>query len=171
MPRFYCDYCNMVVPIASPHGRRQHRYGWKHRENFKLYYEQILKQQREDEVKKFFTDRGLPVPPALPPGISLASIIRTVEGGSSSTTNHSQSEHPTNRIQQQSFQYYQQNHYRRYYPPQQQYQQQQQQPIIPPPSNIISTQQQQQPVVTYPIQQNQQQQPQNQPEVKRIKQG
>ena len=37
MPRYYCDYCDMYLTHDSAVGRRQHNYGWKHRENYKLF--------------------------------------------------------------------------------------------------------------------------------------
>mmetsp|Transcript_15594 Transcript_15594/g.30174 ORF Transcript_15594/g.30174 Transcript_15594/m.30174 type:complete len:140 (-) Transcript_15594:747-1166(-) len=49
MPRFYCDYCDMYLTHDSAHGRRQHRLGWKHRQNFGAFYEHIYAQE---EAKK-----------------------------------------------------------------------------------------------------------------------
>ncbi|CCI40504.1 hypothetical protein ABG067_000741 [Albugo candida] len=45
MPRYYCDYCDTYLTHDSQAGRKQHNRGWKHRENVKLYYEQLLANQ------------------------------------------------------------------------------------------------------------------------------
>lgn len=68
MGRFYCDYCGMYLTHDSPGSRKQHRFGWKHRENFRKFYEQIVSARREEEQRRFFLEKGLPVPPiGMPP--------------------------------------------------------------------------------------------------------
>merc|ERR1719305_1909250 len=42
MPRFWCDYCAVHLTHDSYKGRKQHMYGWKHRENVKQYYNQFV---------------------------------------------------------------------------------------------------------------------------------
>lgn len=49
MPRFYCDYCDAYLTHDSMSGRQQHMRGWKHRENFKLYYQQFYPQWIESQ--------------------------------------------------------------------------------------------------------------------------
>lgn len=49
MPRFYCDYCDAYLTHDSMSGRQQHMRGWKHRENFKLYYQQFYPQWMEQQ--------------------------------------------------------------------------------------------------------------------------
>merc|ERR1719230_2459982 len=44
MPRFWCDYCAVHLTHDSFKGRKQHMYGWKHRENVKQYYAQFLRE-------------------------------------------------------------------------------------------------------------------------------
>jgi U1 small nuclear ribonucleoprotein C len=44
MPRYYCDYCEVYLTHGSFRARRQHIYGWKHRENVKLYYQPYVQQ-------------------------------------------------------------------------------------------------------------------------------
>ena len=65
MGRFFCDYCDtylthdsvrrscwtcttpalfspsFLVVVVQAKGRKQHNYGWKHRENFRLFYQQV----------------------------------------------------------------------------------------------------------------------------------
>jgi U1 small nuclear ribonucleoprotein C len=62
-PRFYCDYCDMYLTHDSAGGRRQHRYGWKHRDNVRQYYEAILKERREEEMRAFWESKGMAPPP------------------------------------------------------------------------------------------------------------
>lgn len=51
--RYYCDYCDMYLPHGSSKSRRQHNYGWKHRANYKAFYQNLfLKQQKEVLAKK-----------------------------------------------------------------------------------------------------------------------
>lgn len=44
MPRFFCDYCDAYLTHDSAPGRQQHIRGWKHRENFKSYYQSFHQQ-------------------------------------------------------------------------------------------------------------------------------
>jgi len=58
----------MYLTMDSAAGRKQHRYGWKHRENFRLYYEHLQRERREAEQRRFWEERGLPPPPlGVPP--------------------------------------------------------------------------------------------------------
>ena len=42
MPRYYCDYCDMYLTHDSSVGRKQHNYGWKHRENVNMHFNQFI---------------------------------------------------------------------------------------------------------------------------------
>ena len=42
MPRYYCDYCDMYLTHDSSVGRKQHNYGWKHRENVSMHFNQFI---------------------------------------------------------------------------------------------------------------------------------
>lgn len=78
--RYYCDYCDMYLPHGSSTSRRQHNYGWKHRANYKAYYQNIyVKQQREilDSQRHLLPPQMIqdiereimqlqPLPPAIP---------------------------------------------------------------------------------------------------------
>ena len=70
--RVYCDYCGIYLPHNSARSRKEHRYGWKHRENFRNFYTEIIKKQKEEEQRKFFEEKGLPLPPMGIPPPSLA---------------------------------------------------------------------------------------------------
>ena len=45
MPRYYCDYCDMYLTHDSAIGRKQHNYGWKHRENYRVFYAAVAQQK------------------------------------------------------------------------------------------------------------------------------
>ena len=46
MPKFFDDYSNTYLTHDSAAGRKQQRRGWKFRENFKLHYDEHLKEWR-----------------------------------------------------------------------------------------------------------------------------
>ena len=48
MTRFYCDYCDQYLTTNSPSGRKQHRFGRRHRELYKYFYEKIIKQKQDE---------------------------------------------------------------------------------------------------------------------------
>jgi U1 zinc finger len=52
MPRFFCDYCDAYLTHDSAPGRQQHIRGWKHRENFKAYYQQFLPQWEAEQMAR-----------------------------------------------------------------------------------------------------------------------
>lgn len=56
MPRFYCDYCDAYLTHDSMSGRQQHMRGWKHRENFKIYYESVhaqwIQRQQHNQMQQ-----------------------------------------------------------------------------------------------------------------------
>ena len=52
MPRFFCDYCDAYLTHDSAPGRQQHIRGWKHRENFKAYYQQFLPQWEAERMAR-----------------------------------------------------------------------------------------------------------------------
>uniref|UniRef100_A0A7S3PDU6 Matrin-type domain-containing protein n=1 Tax=Aplanochytrium stocchinoi TaxID=215587 RepID=A0A7S3PDU6_9STRA len=65
MTRYYCDYCDMYLPHDSAVSRRQHNYGWKHRDNYRIYYERLALPQAT-------VPDQTPIPGAvMPPGGSL----------------------------------------------------------------------------------------------------
>eukprot|EP01039_Chlorochromonas_danica_P003348 gene3348-3671_t len=69
MPRYYCDYCDAYLTHDSMTGRQQHMKGWKHRENFKNYYQQFYPQwMMEQQSRMHMQYMGLPPPPPAPPG-------------------------------------------------------------------------------------------------------
>lgn len=39
MPRHYCDYCDIYIVHDHRRGRKQHNYGWKHREAVKAFWQ------------------------------------------------------------------------------------------------------------------------------------
>jgi hypothetical protein len=43
MPRYFCDYCDMYLTKDSAGGRKEHRRGWKHRENVIAHFKPALK--------------------------------------------------------------------------------------------------------------------------------
>ena len=43
MPRYFCDYCDMYLTKDSAGGRKEHRRGWKHRENVIAHFKPSLK--------------------------------------------------------------------------------------------------------------------------------
>lgn len=56
--RYYCDYCDMYLPHGSSTSRRQHNYGWKHRDNYKAFYKNLfiaqsrkLLEEKRNEMK------------------------------------------------------------------------------------------------------------------------
>eukprot|EP01029_Cantina_marsupialis_P010597 TRINITY_DN240_c0_g1_i1.p1 TRINITY_DN240_c0_g1~~TRINITY_DN240_c0_g1_i1.p1 ORF type:complete len:158 (-),score=45.93 TRINITY_DN240_c0_g1_i1:208-681(-) len=51
MPRFYCDYCDSFLTHDSYKGRKQHNYGWKHRENYRMHYQQVIDAQTKKLVE------------------------------------------------------------------------------------------------------------------------
>lgn len=66
--RLYCDYCGMYLTHDSARSRKEHRHGWKHRENFRKYYMKIIQDRREEQQRKLFEEKGLPMPPmGMPP--------------------------------------------------------------------------------------------------------
>merc|ERR1719305_706338 len=74
MPRFWCDYCAVHLTHDSFKGRKQHMYGWKHRENVKAYYQQFVGEN---------TPGFVPMMP-LPGGAGLAKPAAGGAAGSSS---------------------------------------------------------------------------------------
>ena len=46
MPRYFCDYCQMYLTHDSQSARRQHNYGWKHRDAFRLHYAKLMRDPR-----------------------------------------------------------------------------------------------------------------------------
>jgi len=68
MPKFYCDYCDVDLTHDSYNGRRQHNYGWKHRENVKAYYAKYVIQAREEAMMQSYGGfYGRPPPPHMMP--------------------------------------------------------------------------------------------------------
>jgi len=60
---------------SSPTSRKQHRDGWRHRENFRKFYETIINQKKEEQQRKFFEEKGLLPPPfGIPPPRMLFAI-------------------------------------------------------------------------------------------------
>lgn len=50
MPKFFDDYSNTYLTHDSAAGRKQQRRGWKFRENFKLHYDEHLKEWRSGHM-------------------------------------------------------------------------------------------------------------------------
>jgi hypothetical protein len=58
----------MYLTHDSPRSREQHRFGWKHRENYRKHYETIIQERRKELQAKLFEEKGLPLPPmGMPP--------------------------------------------------------------------------------------------------------
>mmetsp|Transcript_8174 Transcript_8174/g.13199 ORF Transcript_8174/g.13199 Transcript_8174/m.13199 type:complete len:94 (+) Transcript_8174:57-338(+) len=86
MTRFFCDYCDMFLSHDSASGRREHIYGWKHRVNYRMYYENIMKEEqaRAQQVQMPLPPPGMVPPPAdyiqpppgaPPPGMFIPGMI------------------------------------------------------------------------------------------------
>eukprot|EP00924_Labyrinthula_sp_SR-Ha-C_P015950 snap_masked-scaffold_4-processed-gene-14.26-mRNA-1 protein AED:0.49 eAED:0.51 QI:0/-1/0/1/-1/1/1/0/83 len=50
--RYYCDYCDMYLPHSSATSRKQHNYGWKHRDNYKAFYQKLYAKQKREELER-----------------------------------------------------------------------------------------------------------------------
>jgi len=48
-PRYYCDVCDLYLSRDSEGGRRQHNYGYKHRENYVAFYKKVLEEKLQQE--------------------------------------------------------------------------------------------------------------------------
>ena len=42
MPRYYCEYCRMHLTHSTVSAIKEHNYGYKHRDNVRLYYMKFL---------------------------------------------------------------------------------------------------------------------------------
>jgi hypothetical protein len=48
MTKFFCDYCGVHLTHDSYKGRKQHMYGFKHREKVKEHYVKVAKTELKD---------------------------------------------------------------------------------------------------------------------------
>ncbi|KAA0170998.1 hypothetical protein FNF28_01004 [Cafeteria roenbergensis] len=93
MPRrYYCDYCDSAVTNSSFRARRQHNYGFKHREAWMEYYAQFQRHPKYDPRVRMPPMGHAPgpgffpgPPPAMPfqpclPGILLLVTVVTAKG-------------------------------------------------------------------------------------------
>lgn len=51
--RFYCDFCKAFLAHDSQRARREHNYGWKHREKVEEYFANIYAQKFEEAKNQY----------------------------------------------------------------------------------------------------------------------
>jgi U1 small nuclear ribonucleoprotein C len=56
MPKYYCDYCDIYLTHDSPHVRKSHNDGWKHKAAVRAYYEQFQEEMGSNLISNKVKD-------------------------------------------------------------------------------------------------------------------